>query len=175
MWECFSLEFPLPLNALFKTYQNFQPINFPPHLNMLKPAFPYWNLKLISLVLLDVSRDRLVFRAKEGRGSVLPANCHHSMTHPLETFFSMTHPFNRMAELGSLWLGTKMVMKIFVKRVFTISATNASFLRVIANLQRGSPLCSSSEQGGSKRLLEEFFWKSDHTVVCSLAANGENV
>ena len=31
--------------------------------------------------------------------------------------------------------GAKMAMKIFVKRVFTIIATNASFLRVIANLQ----------------------------------------
>ena len=81
----------------------------------------------------------------------------------------------RVAELGSLSSGAKMAMRIFVKRVFTIFATNASFLRVIANLQRGSPLCSSSEQGGSKRLLEEFFWKSDHTVVSSLAANGENV
>ena len=42
---------------------------------------------------------------------------------------------NMVAELGSLSLGTKMAMKIFVKRVFTIFATNASFLRVIANLQ----------------------------------------
>ena len=41
----------------------------------------------------------------------------------------------RVAELGSLSLGAKMTMKIFVKRVFTIFATNASFLRVIANLQ----------------------------------------
>ena len=37
--------------------------------------------------------------------------------------------------LGSLSSGAKMVMKIFVKRVFTIFATNASLLRVIANLQ----------------------------------------
>ena len=41
----------------------------------------------------------------------------------------------RVAELGSLSSGAKMAMKIFVKRVFTIFATNASFLRVIANLQ----------------------------------------
>ena len=39
---------------------------------------------------------------------------------------------NRVAELGSL---SSMAMKIFVKRVFTIFATNASLLRVIANLQ----------------------------------------
>ena len=42
---------------------------------------------------------------------------------------------NRVAELGSLSSGAKMAMKIFVKRVFTIFALNASFLRVIANLQ----------------------------------------
>ena len=41
----------------------------------------------------------------------------------------------RVAELGSLSLGAKMALEIFVKRVFTIFATNASFLRVIANLQ----------------------------------------
>ena len=40
----------------------------------------------------------------------------------------------RAAELGSLSSGAKMAMKIFVKRVFTIFASNASFLRVIANL-----------------------------------------
>ena len=42
---------------------------------------------------------------------------------------------NRVAELGSLPSGAKMAMKIFVKRVVTIFASNASFLRVIANLQ----------------------------------------
>ena len=42
---------------------------------------------------------------------------------------------NRVAELGSLSSGAKMTMKFFVKRVFTIFASNASFLRVIANLQ----------------------------------------
>ena len=41
----------------------------------------------------------------------------------------------RVAELGSLSSGAKMAMKIFVKRVFTIFASNASFLRIIANLQ----------------------------------------
>ena len=41
----------------------------------------------------------------------------------------------KVAELGSLLLGAKMAMKIFVKRVFTIFAANASFLCVIANLQ----------------------------------------
>ena len=41
----------------------------------------------------------------------------------------------RVAELGSLSSGAKMAMKILVKRVFTIFASNASFLRVIANLQ----------------------------------------
>ena len=42
---------------------------------------------------------------------------------------------DRVAELGSLSSGAKMALKIFVKRVFTIFASNASFLRVIANLQ----------------------------------------
>ena len=42
---------------------------------------------------------------------------------------------HRVAELGSLSSGAKMAMKIFVKHVFTIFASNASFLRVIANLQ----------------------------------------
>ena len=42
---------------------------------------------------------------------------------------------DRVAELGSLSSGAKMVMKIFVKRVLTIFASNSSFLRVIANLQ----------------------------------------
>ena len=41
----------------------------------------------------------------------------------------------RVAELGSLASGAKLAMKIFVKRVFTTSASNASFLGVIANLQ----------------------------------------
>ena len=40
-----------------------------------------------------------------------------------------------MAEIGSLSSGAKMAIKIFVKRVFTISTTHAFFLRVIANLQ----------------------------------------
>ena len=40
----------------------------------------------------------------------------------------------RVAEVGSLSLGAKMAMQIFVKRVFMIFATNASFLRVLANL-----------------------------------------
>ena len=42
---------------------------------------------------------------------------------------------DRVAELGSLSLGAKMAMKIFVKRVFTILASNVSFLRIIINLQ----------------------------------------
>ena len=41
----------------------------------------------------------------------------------------------RVAELGSLSSGEKMVMKFFVKRVFTIFTSNASILCVIANLQ----------------------------------------
>ena len=37
-------------------------------------------------------------------------------------------PVSRVAELGSLSSGAKMAMEIFVKRVFTIFASNASFL-----------------------------------------------
>ena len=42
---------------------------------------------------------------------------------------------DRVAELGSLSSGAKMALKIFVKRVLIIFASNALFLRVIANLQ----------------------------------------
>ena len=40
---------------------------------------------------------------------------------------------SRVAGLGRLSAGAKMAMKPFVKRLFTIFATNASFLRVISN------------------------------------------
>ena len=40
-----------------------------------------------------------------------------------------------VAGLGRLSAGAKMAMKPFVKRVFTIFATNASFLRVISNFR----------------------------------------
>ena len=42
----------------------------------------------------------------------------------------------RVAELGSLSSVAKMAMKIFVKRVFTIFASNASFLRVREGVQK---------------------------------------
>ena len=41
----------------------------------------------------------------------------------------------RVAELGSLSSGAKMAMKIFVKPVFIFFASNALFLRIVANLQ----------------------------------------
>ena len=41
----------------------------------------------------------------------------------------------RVAEVGSISARAKMAIKIFVKRVFTIFATNASFLPVTADLQ----------------------------------------
>ena len=37
------------------------------------------------------------------------------------------------------------------------------------------PCTSSSGQGGGKRVLEDFFKKSDNTVACSLGANREKV
>ena len=51
------------------------------------------------------------------------------------TIYIMTEDgiHDRVAGLGRLSAGAKMAMKPFVKRVFTIFATNASFLRVIAN------------------------------------------
>ena len=48
---------------------------------------------------------------------------------------SLLYMCPRVAELGSLSSGAKMAMKIFVKGVFTIFATNAPFLRKFANLQ----------------------------------------
>ena len=48
---------------------------------------------------------------------------------------SVIEVVRRVAEVGSLSSGAKMAMKIFVKRIFTIFATNVSFLRVFANLQ----------------------------------------
>ena len=42
---------------------------------------------------------------------------------------------DRVAGLGRLLAGAKMAMKPFVKHVFTIFATNASFLRVISNFR----------------------------------------
>ena len=43
-------------------------------------------------------------------------------------------PLYRVAEVGSLSTRAKMAITVFVKRVFTFFATNASFLCVIANL-----------------------------------------
>ena len=45
-----------------------------------------------------------------------------------------TMQWGRMAEVGSLSARAKMAINFFVKRVFNISAINASFLCVIANL-----------------------------------------
>ena len=56
-------------------------------------------------------------------------------SHVMEVTIIVIASIDRVAELGSLSSGAKMAMKIFVKRVFTIFASNASFLRVIANLQ----------------------------------------
>ena len=42
---------------------------------------------------------------------------------------------DRVAEIGSLSARAKMAIKTSVKYAFTIFATNASFLREIANLQ----------------------------------------
>ena len=60
-------------------------------------------------------------------------HCQHWTVSSNKKLFQLTKA--RVAELGSLSSGAKMAMKIFVKRVFTIFKSNASFLRVIANLQ----------------------------------------
>ena len=46
-----------------------------------------------------------------------------------------SQPLGRVAGLGRLSAGANMAMKPFVKRVITIFATNASFLRVISNFR----------------------------------------
>ena len=51
----------------------------------------------------------------------------------LEVRYLSSSVRTRVAELGSPSSMAKMAMKIFVKRVFTIFATNASFLCVISN------------------------------------------
>ena len=43
-----------------------------------------------------------------------------------------------MADVGSLSAKAKMAIKVFVRRVFAIFASIASFLRVIADLQKNS-------------------------------------
>ena len=52
-----------------------------------------------------------------------------------EIFAQMYALMARVAEVGSLSARTKMAIKTFAKCVFTLFATNVSFLRVIANLQ----------------------------------------
>ena len=54
------------------------------------------------------------------------------MYHNISGFIS---PKGKVAEVGRLSAKAKMATKVFVRRVFAIFATNASFLHVIANLQ----------------------------------------
>ena len=48
-------------------------------------------------------------------------------SHVMEVTIIVIASIDRVAELGSLSSGAKMAMKIFVKRVFTIFASNESF------------------------------------------------
>ena len=71
---------------------------------------------------------------------ILPNNFHFNHVLQLFAFLNLAKDKNlreagRVAEHGSLSSGAKLAMKIFVKRVFKMFASNASFLRVIANLQ----------------------------------------
>ena len=49
--------------------------------------------------------------------------------------FPKSNPLARVADVGSLSARAKMALQIFVKRVVTNFATNASFLRVISNFR----------------------------------------
>ena len=77
----------------------------------------------LSLLILHFTRARILFITLMILQFYAPSQSGHYIL------------IGRVAELGSLLSGAKMAMKIFVKRVFTIFASNASFLRVIANLQ----------------------------------------
>ena len=103
---------------------------------------------LKSLEVWNVSRRVWVKGIGEGMRTLVICENNNALlcitwNYPLENRFLVLLAYTRrliigwgrVAELGSLSSGAKMAMKIFVKRVFTIFATNASFLRVIANLQ----------------------------------------
>ena len=62
--------------------------------------------------------------------------------------FPKSNPLARVAEVGSLSARAKMALQIFVKRVVTNFAANASFLRVIANLQIQLSIISNPEIRG---------------------------
>ena len=68
----------------------------------------------------------------------------------------------KFQEVGSLSSKAKMAMKIFVKRVFTIFATNASFLCVIL-ISRQNSVCSGLKFSSESKLFGEGptwdFWK----------------
>ena len=64
-----------------------------------------------------------------------PAKSWTNQVNILEVRYLSSSVRTRVAELGSLSSMAKMAMKILVKCVFTIFATNALFLRIIANLQ----------------------------------------
>ena len=51
------------------------------------------------------------------------------------TTYLLSAPLDRVAEVGSRSATAIIAKQIFVCRVFDISVTNASFLRIIANLQ----------------------------------------
>ena len=64
-----------------------------------------------------------------------PRPLHHLLSPSPSSRRRRVMPLGRVAGLGRLSAGAKMAMKPFVKRVFTIFATNASFLRVISNFR----------------------------------------
>ena len=71
-----------------------------------------------TLLLVSTADDNILLDMDKDRVNVIIHEHQHSV-----------------AELGSLSSGAKIAMQIFVKRVFTIFATNAWFLRIITNLQ----------------------------------------
>ena len=77
--------------------------------------------------ILKTINERVIinFRDKSDVFFIFMIKCH-----DISWFVMQCH---RVAGLGRLSAGAKMGMKPFVKRVSTIFATNASFLRVISN------------------------------------------
>ena len=106
------------------------------HAHQTRHQFDHWTQKRLWKVRQAFSMweraSPLTFRRSSGRVNIeirflsyLTSLC----------WWWLCRPCSRVAELGSHSSGAKMAMKIFVKRVFTIFASNALFLRVIANLQ----------------------------------------
>ena len=106
--------------------------------NLINVIAIFWPSQLSSMNVTSFVEARNNFLKRKRKQNVLHPKItiffeHHIFSRSFNVY--QMYPRSRVAELGSLSSGAKMVMKIFVKRLFTIFAINASFLRVIANLQ----------------------------------------